>query len=446
MDHQKNQMTGSQLIEERTARTKWFQEDRFGMFIHWGLYAIPARGEWVRSVEEISLEDYQGYFDQFNPQRYNPREWAKAAKAAGMKYAVLTAKHHDGFCLFDSKLTNYKSTNTPAGRDLVREFVDAFRAEGLKIGLYYSLIDWHHPDYPAYGDQIHPMRNNEAFKREPEQFSNYLTYMHGQVRELLTNYGKLDLMWFDFSYGEMAGEKWEATKLIKMMRSLQPHIIIDNRLEVNGEKNSGIYTSNPSIYSGDFASPEQIIPPQGVSDETGSPIPWEACITLNNNWGYASADHLYKTSKTVIRKLVECVSKNGNLLLNVGPDAQGEIPEASLSILEEVGRWMQLNGISIYGCGAADLPKPDWGRFTRNGDKVYAHVFEEMVGPLYLPGLAGKVKQARVLADGSEVFVTVPWNATMFPDYAFFNIALPAHYSYPLPDSTNTVIELIIED
>ncbi|MEF2246162.1 alpha-L-fucosidase [Paenibacillus sp. IITD108] len=446
MSQKKEAKTVASLIEQRLERTKWFLEDRFGMFIHWGLYAIPARGEWVRSIEKISVEDYQVYFDQFDPQRYNPREWAKAAKDAGMKYAVLTAKHHDGFCLFDSQLTDYKSTNTKAGRDLVREFLEAFRSEGLKVGLYYSLIDWHHPDYPAYGDQIHPMRENEKYKRDPLHFDRYLTYMHGQVRELLTNYGKLDMMWFDFSYGEMSGEKWQATKLIEMMRSLQPHIVIDNRLEVNGERSSSVYSSNPQLYAGDFASPEQIIPPQGITDEAGNSIPWEACVTLNNNWGYVAADATYKSARTIIRKLVECVSKNGNLLLNVGPDAQGEIPRPSLQILEEVGRWMQRNGESIYGCGQADLPKPDWGRYTRKGNTLYAHIFEESIGPINLSGLAGKVKQARTLADGAELFVSLPWNAKLYPNDAFINFAKPESYSYPLPDSNDTVVELILED
>ncbi|MBB6634120.1 alpha-L-fucosidase [Cohnella thailandensis] len=434
----------SSYLEQRTERTKWFLRDRFGMFIHWGLYAIPARGEWVRSFERLSVEDYQAYYEEFNPERYDPKEWAKAAKAAGMKYAVLTAKHHDGFCLFDTKLTDYKSTNTKSGRDLVREFLDAFRAEGLKVGLYYSLLDWHHPDYPAYGDSIHPMRDSEAYKRDPARFTNYLDYMHGQVRELLTDYGKLDIMWFDFSYGEVKGEAWRATELMEMLRSLQPDIIVDNRLEASGEEGGSIYTRNPSLYSGDFASPEQIIPPSGVTDEEGNPIPWEACITLNNNWGYCASDRAYKTAKTVIRKLVECVSKNGNLLLNVGPDARGEIPRESLNVLEEVGEWMRRNGDSIYGCGAADLPKPEWGRYTRKGDKLYAHVLEESVGPINLAGLAGRIGQARLLADGSEAYVSRPWNATLYPDDAFFNFARPEHYTYPLPDERDTVVEFTL--
>ncbi|QHT58568.1 alpha-L-fucosidase [Paenibacillus lycopersici] len=434
------------FIQQRTERTEWFLRDRFGMFIHWGLYAIPARGEWVRSVERISSEDYRQYFDEFNPERYDPKAWARTAKEAGMKYAVLTAKHHDGFCLFDSKLTDYKSTRTACGRDLVREFLDAFRAEGLKVGLYYSLLDWHHPDYPAYGDRIHPMRDNEAYKRDPERFGVYLDYMHGQVRELLTEYGKLDIMWFDFSYDGMKGEKWRATELMEMIRAQQPHLIVDNRLEASGEEGGSIYTEQPSLYSGDFASPEQIIPPRGVTDDQGNSIPWEACITLNNNWGYGANDLTYKSAKTVIRKLVECVSKNGNLLLNVGPDAAGEIPQRSLTVLAEVGEWLRRNGDSIYGCGEADLPKPDWGRYTRKGNKLYAHVLEESVGPVNLAGLGDRVQRARLLADGSELFVTRPWNAKLYPDDAFFNFAQPEHFTYPLPDERDTVVELTLND
>lgn len=430
------------IIQERTERTQWFLQDRFGMFIHWGLYAIPARGEWVRSVERISVEDYQTYYDEFNPVRYDPKAWARAAKQAGMKYAVLTAKHHDGFCLFDSALTEYKSTNTRAGRDLVREFIEAFRAEGLKVGLYYSLIDWHHEDYPAYGDRIHPMRDNENYIRNPETFDRYLQYMHGQVRELLTNYGKLDVMWFDFSYDRMKGETWKATELMAMIRSLQPHIIVDNRLDASGEEGGTIFTKNPLSYSGDFASPEQIIPPQGVTDDEGNSLPWEACITLNNNWGYAAQDFQYKSSTTLIRKLIECVSKNGNLLLNVGPNALGEIPKESLDILAEIGDWVQKNGDSIYGCGQAYLPKPEWGRFTQKGNLLYAHLFEESVGPINLNGLAGKVKKARLLSDGSELFLSRPWNVAQYPDDAFISFARPEHSSYPLPDQRATVVEL----
>ena len=280
-------------MNEIFKRSEWFRRDRFGMFIHWGLYAIPARGEWVRHGERISNEVYQKYFDEFNPSSYEPKKWAKAAKAAGQKYAVLTSKHHDGFCLFDSALTDYKSTATKCGRDLVAEFLDAFRSEGIKVGLYYSLLDWHHPAYPAYEDTIHPMRGNEAYKdREP--FENYIDYFHGQVKELCTKYGQIDILWFDFSYGEMKSDKWKAKELVEMVRSFQPDVLIDNRLEVSGEGFGSIVNEVPNAWSGDFASPEQIIPPEGLVNVKGEPIPWEACITLNDNWGYSSTDFNYK--------------------------------------------------------------------------------------------------------------------------------------------------------
>ncbi|NLU41275.1 MAG: alpha-L-fucosidase [Firmicutes bacterium] len=419
------------MKESASERMKWFLEARFGMFIHWGLYAIPARGEWVRSHEQISVEDYQPFFNEFNPDDYDPREWARVAKDAGMKYAVLTSKQHDGFCLFDSKLTDYKATNTPARRDLVAEYVEAFRAEGLKVGFYYSLLDWHHPDYPAYGDAHHPMRNNEAFKDRKHNFENYVDYLHGQVRELLTNYGRIDIMWFDFSYGNMSGEAWRATDLVKMVRELQPHIIIDNRLGGN------IKSEKPEIYAGDFASPEQIIPPEGVVNEKGDPIPWEACITLNDHWGYCANDLDYKSPKQVIRALVECVSKGGNLLLNVGPNARGQIPAESKEILREVGAWMRKNGASIYGCKGADRPKPEWGRYTQKGNKLYAHVLDRGIGPVNFRGLGGKIVKARLLADGSELKVRVPWNATEFVSDAFVSFG-----SSRLPDEYDTVVEL----
>ena len=412
-------------------RTSWFRQDRFGMFIHWGIYSIPARGEWVRSTEKISVEDYEPYFNEFNPVNYDPSKWAKAAKAAGMKYVVMTAKHHDGFCLFDSQLTEYKSTNTPAGKDLITEYLEAFRNEGLKVGLYYSLLDWHHEDYPAYGDRQHPMRTNEAFKNKEQDFSKYLEYMHGQVKELLTNYGKIDIMWFDFSYNNLTGEAWRATDLVKIIREIQPEILIDNRLGGN------LKSANPEIYSGDFASPEQIIPPGGIINENGKPIPWEACITLNNGWGYTAADTDYKSPKQVVRTIVECISKNGNLLLNVGPTAKGEIPEESLEVLAEVGKWMSANGNSVYGCSASDLPKPEWGRFTQNGKLLYAHIFDRGIGPINLRGLGGKIKRANLLSDGSEIKITIPWNAEEYKEDAFFNFN-----SSKLPDDKDTVVEI----
>jgi alpha-L-fucosidase len=372
---------GQNKYDDRQKRTEWFREARFGMFIHWGIYAVPARGEWVKNRENISTEDYQQYFDAFDPVDYNPAEWAKLAKKAGMKYAVITAKHHDGFCLFDSKYTDYKATKTLARRDLIREFVDAFRAEGLKVGFYYSLLDWYQPN----------------FERKDERFDDYIDYMHKQVEELVTNYGKIDILWFDYSYGEYRGEKWKATKLIEMVKKHQPHVIIDNRLGGN------MMADTPEIYAGDFGGPEQITPPAVIKDNAERPVPWELCLTLNNSWGYNKTDFNYKTAHNVIYTLINCVSKNGNLLLNVGPDAKGNIPKRSVEILEEVGEWMNANHEAIYGCGPAQLEKPEWGWYTQKGDIIYAHVTNFNIGQVCLRGMDEKIKSATLLSDGTEI-------------------------------------------
>ncbi len=424
-------------------RTEWFRKDRFGMFIHWGLYAIPALGEWIMSEKRMKVEDYEQYFEQFDPTNYNPREWAKLAKKAGMQYAVLTAKHHDGFCLYDSALTDYKATNTKVGRDLVQEFLDAFRAEGLKVGLYFTLIDWHHPDYPKYNDAFHPMRQNEAYKDEKIDFDRYLDYMHGQVEEIVTNYGKLDILWFDFSYDDMCADKWRAEELIQMVRKHQPDVIIDNRLEGSGEKNGSIVTDTPSSYSGDFASPEMIIPPGGMRDLKGKPIPWELCATLNNHWGYCYHDHTYKTPQTVIRKLVECVSKGGNFILNVGPDAKGNIPKESQDILEAVGEWMKDNGESIYGCGISEFDKPEWGRYTQNRKTVYAHIYETPLGALPLYQISpNQIKKITFLSSGAEVQRGEAWNTAMYSDTPFVALGENPVFSYPLPNVLDTVLKI----
>lgn len=436
----------NEVVKARTERTEWYRDARFGMFIHWGLYAIPARGEWLRSNERMPKEEYDKFFDEFTAENYNPKEWARLAKKAGMKYAVLTAKHHDGFCLFDTKLTDFKSTNAPCHRDLVREFLDAFRAEGIHVGLYFSIIDWRHPDFPHYGDKFHPMRDNPEYSNENRNFDNYLEYMHGQVRELLTNYGKLDLMWFDFSYDNMKCDTWKADKLIAMVREIQPWIVTDNRLEGSAEDAGSIRTLNPTPYSGDFASPEQMIPPACICDEAGNPLPWEACITLNNNWGYASRDHHYKSPKLVVRTLVECVSKGGNLILNVGPNAKGEIPKESVEILEKVGEWMSANGAGIYGCTFSEYPKPEWGRFTQKGNKLYAHIYEEQVGAICLPNMAGKVESMRLVSDGSEIKETFFWNLKEYGENAFFFFSPKDMDCYPLPDEIDTVVEITLKE
>ncbi|MEG1925453.1 MAG: alpha-L-fucosidase [Ruthenibacterium sp.] len=426
-------------------RTQWFCENRFGLFVHWGLYAIPGRGEWSMSHEKTPVKAYEQYFSQFNPSNYVPTEWAKAAKQAGMKYAVLTAKHHDGFCLFDSKLTEYKSTNAPCGRDLVREYVEAFRAEDLKVGLYYSLLDWHHPDYPKFGDKNHPMRENESFKDEEVDFDRYLDYMHGQVEELMSNYGKIDILWLDFSYDNLRGEAWRATKFVEMVRSYQPNILIDNRLETSGEGFGSLVTANPSAFCGDFVSPEQIIPIEGIRNEQGDAIPWELCTTMNNNWGYNPGDTVYKSPSLLIHKLVECVSKGGNMILNVGPDATGRFPQESLSILKEIGTWMDRNSDSIYGCDYPALPKPEWGRYTKKGNVLYAHVFEQPIGPLALTGIdPATVKSITLLRDGSEVRKGDSWVTASYPGVLFVSLGELPYFSYLLVDASDTVIKIVL--
>lgn len=422
---------------EYEERMKWFTHDRFGMFIHWGLYAIPARGEWVRSTEEIPEEEYVPFFKEFNPVDFDPKKWARLAKQAGMKYAVLTAKHHDGFCLFDSQYTDWKVTNTPYGKDIVREYLDAFRAEGIRVGLYYSLLDWHHPDYPAYGDRNHPMRNIEAWKDKVHNFDNYLDYMHAQIRELCTNYGKIDMMWFDFSYDDLKGEAWRGSELVRMVRSLQPGIILDNRLEASGSGFGSIATDNPLEYSGDYVSPEQIIPQSGFKDSHGRNICWEACITMNDNWGYAAKDKNFKPAEMIIKKLVECVSKNGNMLLNVGPDAKGNIPDESIAILEKIGEWMRKNKESIYGCGGCDLPKPENGRITRKGKTLYYHIMENSIGGIPLQGISlDQVESIRLVCDGTEIQPLNNWIVANYPDVVFVEASKTVH----LPDSIDTVI------
>ena len=375
--------------------TSWFTHDRFGMFIHWGLYSMPARHEWVRHNEKIDNETYQVYFDLFNPDLFNPKEWAKAAREAGMKYFVITTKHHEGFCLWDTKYTDYKVTNTPAGRDLLREIVDAFRAEGLRVGFYYSLIDWHHPDFTI--DQIHPLWDkvdHDEFNKGRDMH-RYAEYMRNQVTELLTNYGKIDVLWFDFSYPSRGKgrDDWESEKMIRLVRSLQPDIIVDNRLDLPG--------------SGDIVTPEQFTPDRGMTDEEGNPVVWEGCQTFSGSWGYHRDETSWKSVEMCIQMLVNHVSRNGNLLMNVGPTSRGYIDQRALDRLAGYAEWMKYNSRSIYGCGAApeEFPAPPDCRYTWNPEtrRLYLHCFAWPFKHITLPNLADKVRYAQLLADGSEI-------------------------------------------
>lgn len=421
------------------ARVDWFRRARFGMFIHWGLYSIPGRGEWVRSDEQMPEEDYLPFFRDFSAPDFDPKAWAKAAKAAGMRYVVMTAKHHDGFCLFDSQYTDFKSTNTPFGRDAVKEFVEAVRSEGLRVGLYFSLIDWHHPDYPHYGDRYHPMRENPAYGNENREFDRYLDYLHAQVKEICSNYGKLDLLWFDFGYDHLRGEAWRGTELVDLVRTLQPGVLIDNRIEVSGEGFGSLYQCAPTPYHGDFVTPEKMIPPQGIRDVQGNPMVWEACITMNNNWGYCGEDHHYKPASLLIKKLVECVSKGGNMILNVGPDGRGNIPPESLEILSQIGDWMAKNGESIHGCGPAEIEKPEYGRITQKNNTRYFHIFENTLGPLPLMGLKREeISGLRLLATGQEIPISTSWVHSDYPEIVFADLGEDPI----LPDPVDTVLKV----
>jgi len=426
--------------EDVAARTAWWREARFGMFIHFGAYAVPARGEWVQSNERLSAEKYLPYVESFRPVDFDARAWARLAKAAGMKYAVMTAKHHDGFCLFDSALTDYKISPRFDGRDLVREYLDAFRAEGLKVGLYYSLIDWHHPDYPNVGN--HPMRGDAEFGRKPRQWSRYLEYMHGQVEELVTRYGRLDLLWLDFSFDDYRGDKWGAQGLVAMVRRHQPAILLNNRLDVNPGVSGAARSLGPW---GDFETPEQGLPEKGLVDARGRAIPWETCLTLNNNWGYHAGDHEWKPPQLVVHTLVEAVSKNGNLLLNVGPDGRGRIPEPSVRILEEVGRWMGRNAASIHGAGASDLPRPEWGRYTQRGTTLFAHWMHPRVGHINLGAVGDRAKAVRLLFDGSEAKTARTWWGDEAKGNFFVNVGEPTYQTFRLPDPIDTVFEVALQ-
>ncbi len=424
-------------------RMQWFVQARFGMFIHWGLYAVPARGEWVRSNERMPEEKYMPFFREFDPSAADPKAWVQAAKEAGMGYVILTAKHHDGFCLFDSELTDFKSTNTPMGRDIVREFLEAGREAGLKVGLYYSLIDWHHPDFPHHGDRYHPMRSDPAASNKERDFERYLAYMHGQVKELCTRYGRLDVLWFDFSYNQLRGEAWRANELADMVRTLQPGILLNNRLEVSGEGFGSLAQGEPAPCHGDFVSPERMVPPEGLFDPQGRPLYWETCTTMNHSWGYCAGDPWYKPAPLLLKKLVECVSKGGNFLLNVGPDGNGRIPRQAMDTLKYLGQWMQINGESIRGCGPSGMEKPEWGRITRRENVLYLHIYENALGPLPLYGIpAEKIRAMRLLQDGREIPLSVSWVHSDYPDMAFADLGPDP----VLPDGDNTVLKVLLEE
>lgn len=373
--------------------TSWFIRDRFGMFVHFGLYSLAARHEWVMMRERIAPADYERYADHFNPDLFDAGALARRAREAGMRYMVLTTKHHDGFCLWDSALTTYTSVHSPFRRDIVREFVEAARREDLRVGLYHSLLDWHHPDFAI--DALHPLRDDEAAVQHERDMAKYRAYLHGQVRELLTQYGRIDSVFFDFSYdtaepsvpkGKGAPD-WGAGELLAMVRQLQPHIMVNDRLGIPG----------------DFVTPEQYQPNEPMQDASGMPVLWEACQTLNGSWGYDRDNQDYKSSEQLVRMMIDSVANDGNLLLNVGPNGRGELEPEAIERLAAIGGWMRLHERAIRGAGSAPYQPPPDARYTLRGDRLYLHLYAWPLAHVHLPGLAERVDFAQLLHDGSEV-------------------------------------------
>jgi alpha-L-fucosidase len=355
---------------DQVRRMQWWHAAKFGMFIHFGLYSQHARHEWAMEQEAIPIGEYMALAPQFNPKPGSQRAWAKLAKAAGMKYMVMTSKHHEGFCNFDTKLTDYCATKQGPRRDLIREYVEAARAEGLRVGFYYSLMDWHHPDGARCAT------DEEARKR-------FVAYTHGLIRELMTNYGKIDILWYDVSW-PLNREQWESEKMNAMVRELQPDIIVNNRNQLPG----------------DFSTPEQ-----KIVAETGGRA-WESCMTLNDSWGYQRADDNWKSSKTVIRNLISCARDGGNYLLNIGPRGDGSIPEESVQVLTEVGHWMDANGDTIYKSDLCQPRRSEYASFTRIGNTLFMHIHFWPGGDVAISGLMTKVLSARMLKSGQTVTVS----------------------------------------
>ena len=357
---------------------QWFSDARFGMFIHWGLYSMVGRGEQVLFREHLKQSEYAKLADRFNPTRYDPDAWARAAKDAGMKYAVLTTKHHDGFCLFDSALTDYTSVKRRAGRDLVADYAKAFRKHGLKVGFYYSLADWR---FPAYFD---------GPEVDADAFDAFRDYIHGHVRELCSNYGKLDVIWFDGAWPH-SSEVWQSQKLLRMIRRLQPGIMINNRAGGGGG-------AGERGQLGDFGTPEHHI----TADPTRQ---WESCqVSTWRLWGYTGGER-WRPVDLLLDMLCEAASKGGNLLLNVGPKPDGTLPAPYLKQLGQIGSWMKVNGRAIYSSEPEVCEFITHGRQTVKGNKLYLLVRFWPGQEVHLAGLETRVKRATLLATGKRVEV-----------------------------------------
>ena len=425
-------------VENKEHRMKWWTDARFGMFIHWGLYSMPARHEWVRNFEKIKDEDYQKYFDLYNPDLFQPKEWARMAKEAGMKYFVITAKHHEGFCNWDSKYTDFKITNTPFKRDALKEIIEAMRAEGIKVGIYYSLLDWHNPNFTI--DPIHPLYS--YYKKEKRDSINstrdmakYRQYMKNQLTELMTNYGEISILWLDFSYNEKGHKEWGSEDLLKTVRKLQPNILVNDRLDLKDVEGGW-----------DFTTPEQYVPVKWP-EVNGKRVPWESCQTFSGSWGYHRDENTWKSPQQLITMLIENVSKGGNLILNVGPTSRGCFDYRAQERLKAMGEWMKFNGRSIYGCTQAsdEFKCPANCLYTYNPTTkcLYLHLLTYPLGEISLEGMAGKVKYAQFLHDGSEILFHEKEKYGMQEDGSKDNLQL----SLPTlkPNTEIPVIELILK-
>jgi len=416
----------------REKRMKWFNDARFGLFIHWGVYSVPAGewkgktnyGEWFMEETKMPVSQYEQFARQFNPVKFDARAWVRMAKDAGMKYIVITSKHHDGFGMFRSDMTDWCIKSTPFQRDPLKELASACKQAGITFCFYHSIMDWHHPDWGTRRAW------NDKATGTPDMDS-YVVYMKGQLKELITRYGPLGILWFDGEW-EKPWTHERGVDLYNYVRSLQPNIIVNNRV---GKGRSGMGGMDKGQGVGDYGTPEQEIPPTGF----GPGVYWESCMTMNNHWGYNKHDQHWKSTQTLIRNLVDCASKGGNYLLNVGPTSEGLIPPASVERLAEIGRWMKVNHEAIYGTKASPFEKLTFGRCTqrtRSGGKtrLYLHVFDRPVdGKLVLPGLANKPFKAFLLDGRAKLEVATRENQTI--------ITLPAE----LPDKIATVVVLDIK-
>ena len=395
---------------ETDVRMKWWRDARFGMFIHWGLYAVPAGtwngqrvdgiGEWIMDRANIPVEDYEKLAGKFNPVKFDAAEWVRIAKDAGMKYMVITSKHHDGFCLFDSDATDYNVVDaSPYGKDLLQSLAAECRKQGLKFCTYYSIMDWHHPAQYRGSDK----RYNPT-KVHPERKAEYLDFMKKQLKELLDTCDT-EVLWFDGEWPAWWLEE-DGREIYAYLRELKPALIVNNRIG-KGRKGMEGLNKGDQDYVGDFGTPEQQIPATGLPG-----VDWESCMTMNRTWGYKSYDDDWKSSETLIRNIIDIASKGGNYLLNVGPTAEGLIPGPSVERLGEIGRWMKANGESVYATEASPFKRLVWGRCTtkacEDGATLYLHVFDWPAdGQLLVPGLRNKPEQAYLLADDAKKALAV---------------------------------------